>query len=83
MFLQNCLRIPGYPKISNFGYPIPEITENTQPYRHTNGSLQFVVNKMKKTQIKALEVTFADRQPYFCILCAWGENGDATTRVIF
>ena len=32
MFLQNCLQIPGYPKISNFGYPVPEMTENTQPY---------------------------------------------------
>ena len=21
----------GYPKISNFGYPVPEITENAQP----------------------------------------------------
>ena len=21
----------GYPKISNFGYPVPEITEHTQP----------------------------------------------------
>ena len=21
MFLQNCLRVPGYPKMSNFGYP--------------------------------------------------------------
>ena len=30
-FLQNCLQVPGYPKISNFGYPLPEITENTQP----------------------------------------------------
>ena len=29
--LQNCLRVPGYPKISNFGYPVPEITENAQP----------------------------------------------------
>ena len=31
VFLQNCLGVPGYPKISNFGYPIPEITENAQP----------------------------------------------------
>ena len=30
VFLQNCLRVPGHPKISNFGYPV--ITENTQPY---------------------------------------------------
>ena len=28
---QNCLRVPGYPKISNFGSPVPEITENAQP----------------------------------------------------
>ena len=28
VFLQNCLRVTGYPKISNFGYPVPEITEN-------------------------------------------------------
>ena len=32
MFLQNCLRVPGYPKIFNFGYPVPEITDNAQPY---------------------------------------------------
>ena len=32
LFLQNCLRVPGYPKISNFGYPVPEKTENTQPF---------------------------------------------------
>ena len=32
MFLQNCLRIRGYSKIFNFGYPVPEITENTHPY---------------------------------------------------
>ena len=25
------LRVPGYPKISNFGYPVPEITENAKP----------------------------------------------------
>ena len=31
MFLQNCLRVPGYPKISNFEYPVHEITENAQP----------------------------------------------------
>ena len=31
MVLQNCLRVPGYPKISNFRYPVPEITENAQP----------------------------------------------------
>ena len=31
VFLQNCLRVPGYPKISNFGYPVPEITKNAQP----------------------------------------------------
>ena len=29
MFLQNSLRVPRYPKISNFGYPVPKITENT------------------------------------------------------
>ena len=28
----NCLRVPGYPNISNFGYPVPEITENAQLY---------------------------------------------------
>ena len=28
VFLQNCLRVPGYPKISNFRYPVTEITEN-------------------------------------------------------
>ena len=28
MFLQNCLRVLGYLKISNFGYPVPEITDN-------------------------------------------------------
>ena len=27
-FYPNKLRVPGYPKISNFGYPGPEITEN-------------------------------------------------------
>ena len=27
VFLQNCLRVAGYPKISNFGYPVPEITD--------------------------------------------------------
>ena len=27
-YLQNCLRVPGYPKISNFRYPVPETTEN-------------------------------------------------------
>ena len=27
MFLQNRLWVPGYPKISNFGYPVPEITD--------------------------------------------------------
>ena len=27
-FLQNCLRVPGYTKISTFGYPVPEITKN-------------------------------------------------------
>ena len=32
MCLQNCLRVPGYPKISNFKYPVPEITKNVQPY---------------------------------------------------
>ena len=26
------LRVPRYPKISNFGYPVPEITEYAQPY---------------------------------------------------
>ena len=26
MFLQNCLRVPGY-LISNFGYPVAEINE--------------------------------------------------------
>ena len=32
VFLQNCLQVhvPGYPKISNFRYPAPEITENAQ-----------------------------------------------------
>ena len=29
--LQNCLRVPEYLKISNFGYSVPEITENAQP----------------------------------------------------
>ena len=28
MFLQNCKKKSGYPKISNFGYLVPEITEN-------------------------------------------------------
>ena len=41
MFLQNCLRVPRYPKISNFGCPVPEITQNTQPqdrpYRNVVG----------------------------------------------
>ena len=32
VFLQNCLQVPGYPKISNFRYLVPEITENAQPY---------------------------------------------------
>ena len=32
MFLHDCLRVTGYPKISNFGYPVPEITLNVQPY---------------------------------------------------
>ena len=32
LFLQNCLLVPGYPKISYFGYPVPEMTENAQPY---------------------------------------------------
>ena len=34
MFLQSCLWLPEYPKISNFGYPVPEIhvTENAQSY---------------------------------------------------
>ena len=27
MFLQNCLRLPGYLKISNFRYPVLEISE--------------------------------------------------------
>ena len=26
-----CLRVPEYTRISNFGYPVPEITENAQP----------------------------------------------------
>ena len=26
------LIVYGYPKISNIGYLVPEITENTQPY---------------------------------------------------
>ena len=30
MFLQICLRVPGYPKISNSGYPVPEKNENSQ-----------------------------------------------------
>ena len=25
------LQVSGYPKISDFGYPVPEITENVQP----------------------------------------------------
>ena len=29
MFFQNCLWVPGYLKISNFSYPVPE---NAQPY---------------------------------------------------
>ena len=32
MFLQTCSRVLGYPKIYNFGYLVPEITENAQPY---------------------------------------------------
>ena len=28
VFLQNYLRVPRYPKIANFGYPVPE---NAQP----------------------------------------------------
>ena len=28
MFLQNCLRVPGYPKMNNFSYPVPEKNEN-------------------------------------------------------
>ena len=34
MFLQNCLWVLRYLKISNFGYPVPKITENAQPYIH-------------------------------------------------
>ena len=34
----NCLRVPGYPKIFNFGYPVPEIIENAQPYVEVNKS---------------------------------------------
>ena len=29
---------PGYPKISTFGYPVPEITKNTRPYHECRGS---------------------------------------------
>ena len=28
VFLQNCLRVPRYPKISNFRYSVSEITKN-------------------------------------------------------
>ena len=37
VFLQNCLRVSWYPKISNFGYPVTEITENAQPYNMDQG----------------------------------------------
>ena len=32
VFLQNCLQVPGYPKISNFRCPVPKTTENAQRY---------------------------------------------------
>ena len=31
MFLPKKIRVPGYTKISNFGFLVPEITENAQP----------------------------------------------------
>ena len=34
-----CLRVPRYSKISNFGYPVPEITKNVQPY-HSKTALR-------------------------------------------
>ena len=34
------LRVPEYPKISNSGYPVPEITENEQRYMYI-GKLPF------------------------------------------
>ena len=37
MLLQNCLRVPRYPKISNFGFPVPEITRDAQPQEKKTG----------------------------------------------
>ena len=31
-FTKDFLRVPGYPNISNFGYPVPVITKNSQSY---------------------------------------------------
>ena len=32
-FYKIVLRVPGYPNIYNFGYPVLKITENAQPYK--------------------------------------------------
>ena len=51
MFLQNCLQVPGYPKISNFGYPVPKITKNVQPYFKLVRKEIFAQNSVNKSTI--------------------------------
>ena len=41
VFLQNCLRVPGYLKITNFGYPVPKT--------HSPTSLGFKMVKIVST----------------------------------
>ena len=56
----NCLRVPGYPKISNFGYPVPEITENAQ-HSHLKQKGQFQ-NQAQCKQATVLQLTATNYQ---------------------
>ena len=78
MFLQNCLRVPGFP-ISNFGYPVPEITKNAKAHSlnvYTGKSFPNLVLTIR-TSLSNKHFTLLSCVLSFewcnsdCILCPW------------